>query len=266
MSCNLSRNKDNALRFDSLQLTKTYYLRNDTTNPGCNLRISFVYPDSANKQTLTSLQKIFVEKVFGDSFKDLTPRQAIDNYSEQYVQTFKQVEIYSDDLPDLGDPVEESELHRDNTGFFYYSIIKDTVVYNQNNFISFTVETTVYEGGAHSSQAIYGYVVNLKTGQLLCEEDFSGINYAQNVARTLAAKIAKANDLENPADLENLGYYSTDDIVPNNNFTIDNNGITYYFNENEIAGTMVGLIQVFIPYEEINIYMRKNSPITSLSH
>jgi hypothetical protein len=71
--------------------------------------------------------------------------------------------------------------------------------------------------------------------------------------------------LENPADLENLGYYPIDEIVPNNNFTIDNNGITYYFNVNEIGDVMVGLSQVFIPYEEINIYMKKENPIAFLS-
>jgi hypothetical protein len=152
----------------------------------------------------------------------------------------------------------------DETGYAYYTKLRNTVLYNQNGFISFVVESLVYEGGAHSSKHIYAYVINMETGELLQEDQFSGTNYRFNISSILADKIVEANGLKNGKELENLGYNSVGDIIPNQNFTLDNEGITYYFNENEIAGTSVGIVKVFIPYNELNIYVAKYSPIDVL--
>jgi hypothetical protein len=269
-SCNRSGLAGNAVHFDSIQIAETYYLFQDTANPGCNLQISFIYPDSACKQTLTLLQGIFIEKIFGNSFKNQMPKDALEAYVQHYIQDFKQFELPEEsgfllENDSLADEMNGGTQYKDEGGFFYYSTLSNRVVYNQNNFISFIVKNIAYEGGAHSSQSLYGYVIDLKNKRLLQEEDFAGINYKQNIAQVLINKIVETNNLKNPEDLENLGYFSVEEIVPNNNFTIDNKGLTYYFNENEIAGTMVGLTSVFIPYEEMNVYLKEGSPIASLS-
>ena len=256
---------DNKITFNSILVEETYHIDDDQSKSACNLRVSFIFPDSSQDEQLTKMiQAIFIKKMYGDSFKSLSPKKATEGYTQQYIEAFKQFESIEQGSK------EENELERENeyadeTGYAYYTWLKDTIVFNQNNFISFSVESLVYEGGAHSSQNINGCVINLETGKLLQEEDFAGIHYKNGVSKILAQKIAKDNGLTNPADLENLGYNPADEIVPNNNFTIDNKGITYYFNENEIAGTMVGLTKVFIPYEEINIYMKKDNPISLLS-
>jgi hypothetical protein len=255
---------DNNVSFDSIQINETYHLFNDTAKPACNLQILFAFPNtSSDEQSLKTLQTIFTEKMYGNFFSALTPQKATNDYTTQYIETFEQYEnsvTKEDSIEGEGE-----DEYKDETGFSYYTRLKNTVLFNKNGFISFTVNSLVYEGGAHSSQSIYGYVINLQTGQLLQEEDFAGINFNRNVAKLLAQKIAENNGLEDPVDLENIGYNSVEDIVPNNNFTIDEKGITYYFNENEIAGTMLGLIPVFIPYEEINIYMKKEGPISFIS-
>jgi len=261
---------DNPVTFNSIQTEEIYHINNDQSRLACNLRISFTFPDSAqDAQTIKTLQAIFVEKVYGDSFSSLSPQKATESYTQQYIEAFKQFESMIQKEKEEGE--KNGYAHKledeyiDETGYAYYTWLKDTVVFNSNNFISFSVKSLVYEGGAHSSQSINGYVINLETGKLLQEEDFAGIHYKNSVSKILAQKIAKDNDLTNPDDLENLGYNQADEIVPNNNFTIDNKGITYYFNENEIAGTVLGLTTVFIPYEEINIYMKKDNPISLLS-
>jgi hypothetical protein len=250
----------NAVRFDSIQVDETYHLHNDTTKPCCNIQISFVYPDSSGAQELKELQNLFIEKMLGDSFKDLSPEQAIKEYTKQYIEGFKQFENSVIDTT----YADEENKYVDETGYSYYTKLKNTILYNQNGFVSFTVESLVYEGGAHSSKSIYGYVVNPATGELLQEDQFAGKNYQFNISYILANKIAESNGVDNVKELENLGYNSLCDITPNQNFTLDNKGITYYFNENEIAGTMVGIIPVFIPYNELQVYVAKDSPIARL--
>ncbi|MDR0864866.1 MAG: RsiV family protein [Candidatus Symbiothrix sp.] len=253
---------NNSIHFDSIQVTKVYYLFNDTAKPGCNIQVSFIYPDSSDDaQPLNTLQNIFVEKMFGSSFRDLSPEQAVEDYCKQYIEEFEEFEspVCYDTIDD-----DEEDVYEDETGFASYIHLNNKLLFNHNGFVSFIVESLSYQGGAHSSRSIYGYVINLATGDFLREEQFAGNGYKANLSRLLADKIAAANELEKAEDLENLGYNDLSDIGPNDNFTLDEKGITYYFNENEIAGTMVGLTQVFIPYSELNVYIAGNSPIETL--
>lgn len=261
ISCDKKTNSPtNIVSFDFIQKSETYFLQNDTANPACNLQIAFFFPDSTNNPSqLIRLQSLFVEKMFGEYLDKLSPEKATEAYTQQYLNQFKQFENKSL----LDNNINNESYYEDETGYAYYTRLKNDVLFNQNNFISFTVENISYEGGAHSSKSIYGYVIDLLSGELLSEDDFAGDYYQQNISRLLTRKIAELNGVTNSEDLENIGY-NTVDIVPNNNFTIDNKGITYYYNENEIAGTMIGLTRVFIPFEEISIYLKEDNSLTDL--
>ena len=70
--------------------------------------------------------------------------------------------------------------------------------------------------------------------------------------------------MENPKDLENIGFFSVEEIFPNGNFLVDEDGITYTFNEYEIAAYVVRETNVFLPYAEILYLLKKDSPIAKL--
>ena len=88
---------------------------------------------------------------------------------------------------------------------------------------------------------------------------------ACNNAQILIDHIAKQNKVENPKDLENIGFFSVEEIFPNGNFLVDGDGITYTFNEYEIAAYVVRETNVFLPYAEIQYLLKKDSPIYQLT-
>jgi hypothetical protein len=196
--------------------------------------------------------------MFGETFKGLSPEQVLKEYTQQYINSFRRFETSGTRGIFIE---EEGNQYSDSSGYACYTQLHNSILYNQSGFISFLIETVDYAGGMHNSKCAYAYVVNLSTGELLQEKDFAGINYRQNLSPILVEKIAAANGLTDSGELENLGYISLSDIAPNANFTINNEGITYYFNENEIAGTREGIIRVFIPYDEIKFYVAEESPI-----
>ncbi|GHV24322.1 hypothetical protein FACS1894176_00380 [Bacteroidia bacterium] len=252
---------NNVVCFDSIQTLQTYCLNNDTTQPCCNINILFYYPDSTDKHMIQSLQSLFIEKMFGGTFAGETPKQAVDEYVKQYIHVFQNIENQKDTAY-----LDEENQYVDETGFLYYIWLKNKILFNDNGYVSFTVESLVYEGGAYASKTVFGYVVNTSTGKLLTEDQFAGKNYKKHLSEILAQKLAEANKLKSPNDLEDLGYSSLDDIVPNGNFTLDGQGITYYFNEGDIAGTSVGMLRVFIPYNELKVYLAdENSLIAAFS-
>ena len=225
---NIKQTADNDIKFDSIRVDKTYHLLDNPDNPNCNLQLSFTYP-------------------------------AVAKYTKDYLNNYKELEAdfkaelkKKDDLP-VG------------AWFSYFEMSSDEIVYNQNDILSYTVSFENYTGGAHGSHAYNNHVINLKTGNAITEEDIFIENFQDSLAQILIDHIAKQNKVENPKDLENIGFFSVEEIFPNGNFLVDGDGITYTFNEYEIAAYVVRETNVFLPYAEIQYLLKKDSPIYQLT-
>lgn len=255
------KNKGDILSFDTLQVSKVYHQKDDPAQPACNLQITFLYPESGtDEKILKTLQSLFIEKTLENSHSILTPQKALDAFASQYINEFNN--FIKEDEADNRQNTENlgSELQEENE-YLYYLILENQITYNKNNLLSFLVKKQVYEGGAHGSSSIHGYVINLETGNLINEDYFAGVNYSKNLSNLMTQKLARENGLSKPQDLENIGYINIADIAPNNNFTFDEKGITYYFNEYEIGAYFLGITSIFVPYEELNVYVANDSPI-----
>lgn len=259
--CNTGTKKvaENDIQFDSISVEKAYHLLDNPDNPNCNLQIKFVYPAKfANKEILKSVQQHFVSSYFGENYEDLTPQEAVVRYTEDYLKAYKELE------PEFKSEVENADEQPVGAWFSYYEMSSDDIAYNQNDLLSYTVNFENYTGGAHGAHTFNNHVLDLKTGKALTEEDLFIENYQDSLAKILVDQIAKQNNVTDPKELENIGFFSVDEIFPNNNFLVDETGITYTFNEYEIAAYVVGAVRVHLPFNEIQYLLKKDSPISSL--
>ncbi|GHT58694.1 hypothetical protein AGMMS50239_03740 [Bacteroidia bacterium] len=258
ISCNnKTKTTDDMISFDTIRVDETQPSEN--VNPNVNisshLNITFIYPDSyKDADILHKLQSAFAERMFSMKYAGLSPRQAVDSFKTQYFKDF-QCEKFSDEDYNL----------EDESGFQYHLDLKNIITYNGNNLVSFLVENENFEGGAHGSHSIFGYVIDLNTGEYISEDSFAGTDYKKNLSEIIVKKITEANKISDPKQLEDKGYNNIADIVPNGNFTVDEKGITYYFNEYEIAAYFIGIIKVFIPYEELKVFITEDNPIIPLA-
>jgi hypothetical protein len=251
-----TKTTNNAISFDTIRIDETQPSENvdSGANISCRLKITFIYPNSyKDADILHKLQSAFTERVFSMKYAGLSPQQAVDSFKMQYIKDFRG-EIFSNEDYNL----------EDGSGFQYHLDLENKIIYSGNDLISFSVESESFEGGAHGAHSIFGYVIDLKTGEYITEESFAGTNYKKNLSEAIIKKIAEANKVSNSEQLENMGYNYVSDIVPNGNFTVDEKGITYYFNEYEIAAYFIGITKIFIPYEELKIFITDDNPITPL--
>lgn len=251
---------ENDIQFDSIVVDKTYHFFNNPENPNCNLQICFTYPSKfPDKGVLKKLQKNFVLSYFGEEYADLSPAEATARYTDNYLKEYKELEKdFQEELKNAGDsPV--------GSWYSYYEMSNDDIVYNENDILSYTVNFENYTGGAHGAHAYANQVLNLKTGKPVLEEEIFVDNYQDNLARILIDQITQDCEVENPKELENVGFFSVDEIFPNGNFLVDGEGITYTFNEYEIAAYVIGPVKVTLPYEEIRYLLKKDSPIASIA-
>jgi hypothetical protein len=260
MGCNRKTQSvsENPIRWDSIHIEKTYHLQEKQENPNCNLQMHFIYPAGYNnKDVLQAVRQHFLLSCFGEAYQHLTPAEAVEHYTEQYVQDYKQLE------PDFLAEKEHDHEHEEAAAswFSYYEYFYNEILYNKNNLLCYAVYYENYTGGAHGSHSYTAHTLDLTSGEEMQEEDFFAEGYQEELAALLVNKIAEKNQVENARELENMGFFSIDEIYPNGNFTIDDTGITYYFNEYEIAAYVVGATRVLLPYNEIQHLLRNNTRI-----
>ena len=261
IGCNTGTKIDveNYIRFDSLCVDKAYHLLEVETNPKCSLQINFVYPtDYINREILRLVQQQFISSFFGDEYMNLSPKDAAEHYANNFIKEYKaEEENFKMEL----------ENHEFDTVESWYTCNKTSnnqIVYNRNDLLSFVVYKDSYYGGAHGSHQYSNRVVDLKTGQQITENEIFVDDYPDDLAKIIVHGIAMANKVE-ITELENIGFFNVSEIYPNKNFYVDETGITYTYNESDIAAYVVGPVSVKIPYEQIRYLLRKESPVSSIT-
>ncbi|MDR2138918.1 MAG: DUF3298 and DUF4163 domain-containing protein [Tannerella sp.] len=251
--CNTGRKevKENQVQWDSIAVNKSCYAAGVDTLPGCSLQIGFVYPiDFQDKAILKSIQQLFVLDCFGNKYADMTPENAVEKYAEDYINSVREeAKDFDEELP----------------AYEYYEVLNNQILYNRNQLLSVTVGRETFSGGAHGAHSHLNRVIDLKTGRILSEKDLFIDDYRDDLAKIIVDNIAVSNSVDKVSELENLGFFSINEISPNENFYVDDTGITYTFNEYEIAAYAIGPVVVRLPYEQVRHLLRTDSPLAAIA-
>ena len=128
--------------------------------------------------------------------------------------------------------------------------------YKGRSLRTYVVSSSHYMGGAHGMHGISCYVIDMKSGSLVGEEDL----FVQGYERTLADLLFQhcMDDLK-----EEMGDTDPDEIfyaeiAPNGNFSVDEKGVTYYYSPYEIAPYSYGVITIPVSWEELKPILRKH--------
>lgn len=252
--------KENDIRFDTMAVKESYHMKNMETNPGCSLQINFLFPvEYQNQDVLKAVQQQFIKAFMGDDYMQFSPREAVTQYVENYLNDFKKRET------DFESDMEEHGSEPQDEWYSSYEILSDSICYNQNDLLSWVVSKKYDTGGAHDAHSYANRVIDLKTGERVTEAAVFIEDYQDDLAKIIVDAIALYNNVDKASDLENIGFFNINEIYPNKNFYVDEVGITYTFNEYEIAAYVVGATSVRIPYEKIRHLLRKESPIAHIA-
>ncbi len=241
--------KTDEVKFDKLESRERVYLfpTNDTTIPFANVEIEYTYPKSfKSKEDLARLQQIFNGTFFNnESYDSLLPKEALDKFLEEYTEEYR--ELGNQYYEDMGN------LEGDNQpSWYWYQLGKSNeIMYEDKNILSYSVHHSDYTGGAHGSLNVLYYTVDLNELTTISEETIFKPNYYKILTSKIIERLMKKFDVDTPEKLVNEGIFDINEIAPNNNFWINNEGIHYIYNQYEIAPYSMGPIEVTIPYEDI---------------
>lgn len=246
-SCGNIMNKNaGALEFDSIQVNETAHLFGDTAKPACNLVINFAYATKSSDEKLKdSLNTYFLSACFGDKYMMLAPQEAVKKYTEKYVSDYrKDLEaLYKKDEQDKEDNASMEAWYS------YYKSIESHVQLYIKHLLVYRIDYNEYTGGAHGIYMSSFLNMDLRTLSPIRLDDLFVGGYNEALTDLLWNQLMADNKVTTRQELEDLGYATTGELEPTENFYLSKEGITFYYNVYDIAPYVMGPVQITLPYE-----------------
>jgi hypothetical protein len=247
-----------SLTLSTSSLTDKAQLKNSPVHLGLDLSVSIDYPaDFPDPEVLKNVRRVLLNDYFQESDSVYeTPKAVLEAYSNNYKQFFFESESTYADMED-----EEGMYGSDS----WYNKQKTIIRNNDDYLFSYTVSIDRYSGGAHGEKRYINTVVDLKNGKKITEDDLFTDKAKAIVASMIIDKIIKQNKLNSVEELIEIGYFDlNEELNLNNNFYLTEKGLTYTFNEYEIAGYAVGTTEVFLDFGSLSTYLKPGNPLAAL--
>lgn len=246
MGCKKKKNiESDSLTFDTAYLQQDIPLREGGDVPSLQIEISYVYPSSDKMLT-----EVFNGLLFGDSLMDSpTPEEAMESFVQFLVQDYRSNNA-------------EANLQGLPTDLLDYTYkIENTIAYCDSTLISTCISRYMYEGGAHPENTIQFLNIVRSTGKVLEERDIFKRGYTESLSTLIVDRLVQDLGKTTASELDAIGFFNAEEIQPNGNFMIDDKGLTYCFNEYQIAAYAKGAIYVHLDYQVLAPLLKEDSPL-----
>jgi hypothetical protein len=265
---------ENNIEFDTISLVTRHHLGGDSSNPYCNIGVEFVYPVGNSDTHPDMLQQFFIRSTFGAPYDTLSPPDAVNVYVRNYIENYTaDAKTYRDNAQEIellnrqlsGIDVSDSEHYTEDYFYSYYENLSVSIVYNRYGVLAFQVKQSNNKGGADSYDLFRNYVLNLQTGLQVMEGDIFDAGYDTALQRLIITSLLDQSKVKSVDELEDLGFFGVQEIVPNHNFLLNEKGIVYTYNKGEYSAYQLDAPQVFIPYDVIRSLLKENSVASKLA-
>ena len=263
-SCGDKMNKNTgSLEFDSIQVNETAHLFSDTARPACNLVIDFTYPVKASDELLKdTLNKYFISACFGEKYIGENPKEVVKQYTEAYIREYRR-DLEPMYLEDEKDKKDESSI---GAWYSYYKGIESHVQLYEKNLLVYRIDYNEYTGGAHGIYMTTFLNMDLGLMRPLRLDDVFVGEYQEPLTDLIWNQLMADNEAKTRAELEDMGYGSTGEIAPTENFYLDKDGVTFYYNVYDITPYAMGPVTVSIPFQMLEHMLGSNPVVGELKN
>lgn len=260
-SCiDITNKNTGALKFDSIQVNKTAHLFGDTAKPACNLVINLAYATQATKTELKdSVNSYLLAVCLGNQYIGMAPQKAVGQYVEQYIND------YRNDLESIyeKDEQESTDYNNIEAWYSYYKNLSSRIQFYHKNLLVYSYHYEEYTGGAHGIYMTSYLNLDLQTLIPIRLDDIFVGDYRESLTDLLWNQLMLDNNVTSRQELEELGYVTDNELEPTENFYLDHNGITFYYNVYEIAPYVMGPVKITIPYDVLEHLLGEGTNIVN---
>ncbi|RED96995.1 uncharacterized protein DUF4163 [Marinoscillum furvescens DSM 4134] len=225
------------IRFE-YSMTKISERANDCSSQSCSEVIinlptftkGISLHETLNKRVTQNVKKNLSDLVMQDTEPDLS----LTELARRFIQSHEE---FKANFPESTSP--------------WYVHIDVLVGYSTDAFVSLSVATSSYTGGAHPNSMVE-YINISKKGEVIEEPDFfvSSENELKNLAEQ---KFRQTFDIPDSLTYADKGYlFENNEFQLTSNFGFTKAGMVFYYNSYEIAPYAMGPSVLIIPFHELN--------------
>ena len=257
-SCDNKMSKNTgALQFDSIQVNETAHLFEDAAKPACNLVINYAYPVQSTDETLKdTLNAYFISACFGEKYIGKKPEKVVAQYTKNYISTYRK-DLEPMYLEDEKNKEDESSI---GAWYSYYKGVESHVQLYEKDLLVYRIDYNEYTGGAHGVYMTSYLNFDLTLMRPLRLDDVFVGDYKEPLTDLIWNQLMADNKVATHEALEDLGFGSTGEIAPTENFYLSKKGITFHYNVYEITPYAMGAVKVTLPYAVME-HLLGSSPI-----
>jgi len=122
------------------------------------------------------------------------------------------------------------------------------------NYLNYLVSYYSFRGGAHGIQTLSNIVFDAKTGEQVHETDLFAPGYEAPVAQLLRLAVKTSMEEEDP---ELMQLVNLEEVVPNGNFSVHEDGMEWLFQPYEVGPYALGIVSATISWEELKPFMKQ---------
>ncbi|HND45575.1 MAG TPA: RsiV family protein [Chitinophagales bacterium] len=219
----------------------------------------------ASEYDTTSIELIYplfdIHSAFGKQLNDSMIKR-VSLIGEENESGYSTIQSIVDDfMQQYKSYVEESPMD-----FPWYNQTEINILNNNSNIISFRMALESYTGGAHGSHYVIFDNYNRKTNTLIKIEDVLKDKHDKALLEIGEFYFKQIREIPQKESLQENGAFEAGWLDENqkagfyfnDNFTIDKDNLTFYYNEYEVSSYAFGPTELKIPLEKIRPYL-KNS-------
>ena len=201
-----------------------------------------------------SLNAYFISACFGDKYIGEKPENVVKQYTENYISEYRRdlEPMYTEDEKDKED---ESSI---GAWYSYYKGIESHVQLYEKDLLVYRIDYNEYTGGAHGIYMTTYLNMDLTLMRPLRLDDIFVGDYKEPLTDLIWNQLMADNKVTTHEALEDMGYASTGDITPTENFYLSREGVTFYYNVYDITPYSMGPVKVTIPFPMLEHLLGSN--------
>lgn len=184
-----------------------------------------------------------IDQVLDTLFALDNPIDSVES-KELLARTFlRSYEQFMKEMPDLA-------MGWHFSGLTHVNVLTDTM-------ISMDVEMDFFTGGAHGGSGVYFLSLDPRSGKKVTLDDVLRPGYQQKLTQLGEIAFRKVRVLSDTTSLMEAGFeFPEDEFSLNDNYGFLPEGITFYYNNYEIAPYVIGPTQIVIPYTSLTSLLK----------
>ncbi|MCU0430892.1 MAG: DUF3298 and DUF4163 domain-containing protein [Cytophagaceae bacterium] len=248
LPCNLREDYQLALPLRPYFLHDSIRLTGDANGPvGTYSKLVILPIDSA-----IPLQQLFKKAQFSSKRLSLRPEELLAEEHLEFKNSY--LELKQDYSPELG----ISSFSWD------YSNV-NTVLYNDNGYLSLRSANYEFTGGAHGDYSSICLVFSKDSARQIQLKDIFAKGFEKKLNQVINLRLRKQFDVQPNETLADVGFL-VEYLSYSANFYLTSSGVGFVYAPSEVAQDALGEIEIFVPFDEVKSILNKNFKLRSASN